>query len=54
MVRVEDNWMGCGPMKGFGTTEFPKKARQRRVGKGPYRQNLVLPPQAVEFKVQKG
>ena len=48
----EDNGMVCGPMEGFGTTESRKKGRQR-VGRGPYQQNLVLPPQAAEFKVQK-
>ena len=42
-----DQWKGLAQLS-------PKKAQQWRVGKGPlYRHNLVVPPQAVEFKVQK-
>ena len=51
---VEDNGMASDPMEGFGTTESRKKADREESGySGPFQQNLVVAPQAVEFKVQQ-
>ena len=37
--------MVCGPKDGFGATKSRKKRpTERRVGKGPYQQDLVVPP----------